>query len=331
MFDDIDARLRFVPNTNALIILIDNIPLMQDQFEEICEETDVDYVSAGCGFKLADPLDHGAYVEVIVTHRVRSSPKNESFQLTGIFVTEGVEVYSSINAAQIFTSKAKFVVGEDQLEIFVEGKRLNANNFVTMVDDHSAIEEDKGKMSDTFKILIPLNDGEKITYKISHYIWSYDQLDRLLKETRQLAEDDWEYCKNLDETLQTTQTNWATNFETLTTALTTLKSQVEADKNYFAKTEKIKKENLDIDVTSQLFNTCFEKIFSAADTIIIENFNVATDYVQVFYVTEEENQILLPEIEYTKIQNDNAMTISLRSDLVDGAASVFVTGFRIGG
>ena len=68
MFNDDETNLFYVPDTSALEIIIDNVPLMSDQFDEIIIKSDKDYLSNGRGFRLKDPLDRPTYVECIVHH-----------------------------------------------------------------------------------------------------------------------------------------------------------------------------------------------------------------------------------------------------------------------
>lgn len=328
MFDTDETNLRYVPNTNALTVLVDNIPLMVGQFEEIIAESDVDYVSAGCGFKLVEPLDHSAYVEVIVTHRVKSAFKNESFRLTGVFVTEDTEIYSTANVNRVFKTDTKFIVGEDQLEVFVDGIRLSADEFKSVIDNRIAVESDRGKFTDLFKVIKPLSTGQKIIYKINHFIWSYDQLDRLIKETRQNALDALDYCDRLEEQLNQCGEDWATQFNTLEATISSLNTST--DITYLLKTDKLKPANLDVEVTSRLFNSRFEELMPSNNVTAIPNVSASNDFIQVFYIAENKNQILVPNIEYSKIQSDTSLLIKLRDDLVNSDAQILIIGFRMG-
>lgn len=117
-FDDKETNLFFVPDTNSLEVIIDNAPLMSDQFEEIVVPNDKEYLSDGRGFRLKDPLDRATYVECIVHHQVKAKPARETFQRAAIFINENHFYYSSTNTDKIFHTEAPYVMGEDQLEVF---------------------------------------------------------------------------------------------------------------------------------------------------------------------------------------------------------------------
>ena len=122
-----NKAMLFTPDSNALEIMINQIPLHNDQFKEITmidaiasddadmiksklvnyygypEEFDMedvheDYENIGIGFKLNSPLDENSYVEVRVKHRVNSSPIAKRFQRSATFVAEGTETYKKYSA-----------------------------------------------------------------------------------------------------------------------------------------------------------------------------------------------------------------------------------------
>jgi hypothetical protein len=76
---DSKENLRFIPNKNQLTIIIDQVVVMRDQYEELYDEAIYDDANNGCGFKLKHPLDRPSVVEVWVDHNVVS--KNQDLDL----------------------------------------------------------------------------------------------------------------------------------------------------------------------------------------------------------------------------------------------------------
>lgn len=196
-----------------LMVKLDSVKTLIESYEEqidvIKSITDGTYVSTGCGFQLKEPLSHRAFVEVTVTHVVRMKPARETFQRAAIFIKEG-DICVPEEDTQYFETGAAYSVGDDQLEVFVDGKRLSrgldefsevveevdgtGKRFVggSMIDYRYGFEEHEQKYrstsSRTFKVNDYLHAGQIVTYKISKHVWSYDQLDKLISNIRSHAE-----------------------------------------------------------------------------------------------------------------------------------------------
>jgi hypothetical protein len=191
MFGEDEINLRFHPGKNEVEILVDQMPLHSDQFEEIIL-TDIDgtYENVGVGFRLEAPLERAGYVEVRITHRVNENPQAVRFQRTATFVSTGHYVYSEAEGILEFETNAPYRYGENQLEIFIEGKRLiNGIDYKEGMDIQLPV---KGNMSRVFKILRPILNNDLIAYKISSSIYSYDHLNKILDDIHErieIAED----------------------------------------------------------------------------------------------------------------------------------------------
>ena len=90
IFPEDRMDMNYVPGTDSLLILIDNIVIMKDQYEEIVtnDTPDKPYLAKGIGFKLVEPLDRSTPVQAIVHHQVASANTNETFQRAAVFVNE---------------------------------------------------------------------------------------------------------------------------------------------------------------------------------------------------------------------------------------------------
>lgn len=173
-------RMKFVPGRNELEIIIDNILLMHDQYVELTDE-DVsgDYENTGIGFKLVEPLDHAADIEVRVVHRVWESDIDERFQRSATFVATDSFDYLAENGLTV-TTKSPYRYHENQLEVFVDGVRMDVDKDYYEGTDLLAEQLIKGTMSSqfTFKSLSP--SVKRISYKITTSIYSYDHINKIL-------------------------------------------------------------------------------------------------------------------------------------------------------
>jgi hypothetical protein len=331
LFADNEVNYRYVPNTNAVTVIVDNTPLMNDQFSEVLMPCYKDYMSTGIGIKLAEPLDHAAHVQVVVTHRVRSSPLTETFQRAAIFISEGADYYDISNSRKIFTTKSEFVIGEDQLEIFVNGKRLEEHkDFVELNrQQQDATENDRDYMSRYFRIIAALNSGDRVVHKISKHVWSYDQLDRLLKETQMDVEEALKECKLLRQDLTQTNADFSNQFDGLCTEIDDIKAGISNTGDFLHKNDVLTAANLNDDIRKRLIGSRIEELMPTTAIVAIKNCT-PNDFFQVHYVSETVNRILIRDTEYAAQTEGINMLISLQANLISKGASIYVTGFRLG-
>ena len=156
-----ELNMLFTPGKHELSLMINQIPLHSDQYEEITvydlfsdmmpetvvdamrkhfnwdaitiENMNNDYENTGIGFKLKQPLDvnlaeedNGAtdlYVEAIVERRVNDGPLKRKLQRTATFSTEKTITLEN-NQTDITIEEGYYRYGENQLEVYIDGIRL---------------------------------------------------------------------------------------------------------------------------------------------------------------------------------------------------------------
>ena len=204
-------NLFFVPNTNSIKILINQVPLHSDQFEEITlndvfasedaqqmqyllktyygykDDIDIndiheEYENIGIGFRLAAPLDRTTnnYIEIQVTQRVNSNPIGKRFQRSSTFIySDVIEYNDKNNNDNIFLTNRSYRYKENQLELYINGLLQIKNKDYEEVCD----KEEKliGTLTDKFKLLKQLNNGDIISYRITYNVYSYDHVDQLFE------------------------------------------------------------------------------------------------------------------------------------------------------
>lgn len=155
-----DLNMLFTPDKHELSVMINQIPLHADQFEEITiydlffealpssvvesakqyfgwddltiDSINGDYENVGIGFKLKQPIDvdideeiNGAtdlYVEAIVQRRVNDGPLKRKLQRTATFNDEKTITLKEETIIEIDEGYYRF--GENQLEVYIDGTRL---------------------------------------------------------------------------------------------------------------------------------------------------------------------------------------------------------------
>ena len=156
-----DLNMLFTPGKHELSLMVNQVPLHSDQFEEITvydlfsglfpetvveamrnyfgwdaitlENMNNDYENTGIGFKLKQPLDvdlaeedNGAtdlYVEAIVERRVNDGPLKRKLQRSATFSTERTITLED-NQLDITIDEGYYRYDENQLEVYIDGIRL---------------------------------------------------------------------------------------------------------------------------------------------------------------------------------------------------------------
>ena len=224
----------YVPGKNSLSVMIDQIPLHSDQFDEITmydaitgpyaamikkqlvdnygyvdnfhpDKINEEYENIGIGFKLNAPLDKNCYMEAIVNHVVNSNPLNKRFQRSATFVEEGAHTYkeyitvdgNTIKQKPVFTTSIPYRYQENQIEVFKNGVLLERNiDYIEVADANSL----KGSQVDSFELLAKsgVRDGDRISYRITTNVYSYDHVDGLLSGfNRRLQDIETEVAESL--------------------------------------------------------------------------------------------------------------------------------------
>ena len=332
-FRDDEVNLHYVPGRRALEIIIDNTPVMSDQYSEFITNTVTDkkYTALGRGFDLKAPLDRATPVEVVVHHTVKAKPVRETFQRAAIFIVEGYDYYAVSNKTKVFETMSEYVLGDDQLEVFLDGKRLTKGvDFVEMKNAAAeATPTDRNSMSKYFKLKTAVTAGQLVTHKISKHVWSFDQLNQMIKDIEAKAD------KALLETaqLRTSVTNLNNNLGTQVMNLNNRISQIETKygnpANYVKKTDTIKFDKIPSEVKDKLVKGTISMTASAKSPIVITDAKL-TDFFVVNYVSATMNRALISGTEFTPVQVGSDVRIDLKPALMATGANVHIVGMKMG-
>lgn len=214
VFDfDKEVDMIYPADTNSLEIIIDNAPLMKDQYteltlqnmnempayirkhipEKILNMKDVskmpDYHNQGFGFVLSKPLVQTAHVEAIVNHTKKSSIPETRFERSSVFIDE--QRLPVTTDSNIFKTKTKFLKDANQLEVFLNGIKLENKihyNEIEIIDSDGIIKN----YCDTFELFgVDLKASDRLVYKVTGNIMSYDDLSMYM-------EDVFDFYQNFD-------------------------------------------------------------------------------------------------------------------------------------
>lgn len=341
-----DMNMRFIPNRNELEIYIDNGPLHSDQFEEITTEdvlinstlkqklikdygyteewinqANTNYDNIGIGFKLARPLDKACYVEVRATHRVNDSATRVRFQRSATFVDSDSFYYKEAEG-NVVTTKIPYKVSENQLEVFMDGKRLDATlDFIEGID-LSINDRIKGTTSSQFQIITYIPENSKISYKITTNIYSYDNIDLMIGELgTKVAEAEESISTKLTEVSQFVDST--NNNMIVMQNKINLISEKEAEHEEFLK----KIDNLNVRIPKGLINMDLIKTSNTMESPGI----YPEDFVMIFDTQSESGSNVLMRGSDFNIEmddNNNNLFYITFSESIPNGHKLYITGIK---
>lgn len=366
----------FTPDKNCLEILIDQIPLHQDQFKEITmldaissedaimirkklinyygynDEFDMqkvheEYENIGVGFKLEAPLDKDSYVEVRVKQRVNTNPISKRFQRTATFIEENSIEYQqfiedengdTISNPPIFKTTAQYRYGENQLEVFLNGIRLDKDiHWIELKQDTKAL---KASPCNKFEILSQANlkNGDRVSYKITTSIYSYDNVEMLLSNFNSKIKECEQVVEKTKESIENTQQVVEDKIELVEQQIQTVQQITNnLDGTYVRKTDIINKSNIDSAITNGVMSNGFYHniVVTDARSYDISNICSEKDFSILFNLNDSNGNKILrrgdgDNSDYNIIRQENSISLILLSPSIKSGHVLYLTGIKFG-
>lgn len=369
-----DMNLLYTPNKNSLNVLINQIPLHSDQFDEITlmdiiapaegreaemniirerlikyygyenkllkDKVYEEYENIGIGFRLGAVLDKNCHVEAKVIQHVNGNSLTKRFQRTATFVTEGNESYQEYTIINdnrvyhdsVFQTKTPYRYGESQLEVFINGRKLIKD--IEFSEGYDLVSPLKGANSFKFKILpsAGLTNSQKVMYKITASVYSYDHLEGLLGNFDQRIND----IKNTVETtklsIETTEKAVNDKIEENQKYIEQLKTTTSSfDQTYMKKDAIIKQESLDVNLLAGISNGLVNVTLTKTDAAYFDVSAHCTDkdFVLLFNTSDAGgNKILKRGDDYDISTSSEVTTITIKTDSVHIGHILYLTGVK---
>jgi len=331
-----EQNFRFIPGTNALDITIDNVPLMSDQFAEIIEEDspvdDLRHLNKGIGFKLIEPLSKDAHVEVKITQRINDNTSHSRFQKTTTFIhTDNIAYKEADNPTKVFYTGIPYLYDENQLEVFLEGKRLIKDKDYTEGSDLENLDKIRGSKSIAFKILTDILDDDFISYKITTNIYSYSNIGDAFEEVI----DKVNSIENISQSIvQDTEVFNIQTTERVDNLSGLITSVIGEHDMFLKKTDRIQYDNLPGDLNQGLVTNTFYKTITKTGTLTPIEDIAPSDYTTAFYINETNGNILLLRgIDYdiTKSSDGNTLLNFLTNPkAIPNESTIYISGINVG-
>lgn len=366
----------YTPDKHCLEILIDQIPLHTDQYKEITmidaiasEDADMikaklvkhyryadefnmeniheEYENIGIGFKLNGPLDKDSYVEVRIKHRVNSNPIAKRFQRSATFVAEGSEVYqefitendgaTTFNPA-IFKTSAQYRFDENQVEVFLNGRRLEKN--VEWTERKVSTFSLKAVPCDSFELLPPasIKNGDRVSYRLTTTVFSYDHVEMLLNDFNKKIEDCETIVAKTKKEIDDTKEEVIDKIKIVEDQIDTVNQITNnLDATYMKKNETIRTTNLEQNIVSGIMSGSFYHTIYVTDE---KSYDVTTicdnkDFTILFNLNDNNGNKVLrrgttDNDEYAIIKEGNQTMLTLYSPSITSGHILFLTGIKFG-
>lgn len=354
-FDEHEIYMRFKPNRNEVKVIINNTLLHQDQFEELTlipkinsngEEVLVednitleDYNNAGCGIKLVEPLTRPSRVEIHVTHSIYNPPDKTRFQRSATFShTNYIRIEEndfSLNKDFILNCPNEspyFRYGEDQLDVYLNGKKLLKNIEVKEITVRDNPEKIKGELCNGFKILCNLRKDDFIEYSIKTTVYSYDHVSKIFEDYNVKLSVLESNMENLDLIVKNnlSETNRVlNNFQSI---INNMQNKVSEIDNCIKKNEVLDLINIPDQIKNNTPKSIFNKSFIKQGPLTLLDNIKTNDYVTAFNLNAVGANIVLTRGEDYEIVKDletNSYYFStLNPGKIEDGASIYITGIN---
>ena len=204
-------------------------------------------------------------------------------------------------------------------------------DFDEMVDEETlAAQEDKEDTTIYFKIEKQLSPGDEITYKISRYVWSYNQLATLLQSLEESTQKAVLGNQQVMTAMENVEKSIDDKIANVQVELAQIQEALGSLDNYRKKRDVIKLSDLSRDLRATLFKNTESFIYNATVSKVIDDFS-KNDYIILFVSNAEESHVLSRPEEYSIIyNNDGSAKIELKNTLISAANTIMGSVIRFG-
>lgn len=363
-----DHNMKYIPKKNELQLYIDQGVIHNDQFFEITLEDakedqalrnelindfgyeeesimniDGSYENYGIGFELYYPLENPSYVEARTTHRVNENPLATRFQRSATFVAEGLTTVR--DSGKEFETYEPYRCGENQLEVFMDGKKLiNGVQFKEGADIKTpqgqyVTDIKKGTVSHRYRILIDVPDNTFIHYRITTNVYSYDHIDGMLGGLSEaLSKVEIDSKESIDEMHMIK--------DQVGEAMNVMLEDIEALKrdngsgssdNFYEKGEIIPESAIHYSVLNRTIDSTINTVLEKNGQFLPIDRIYENDYIVAHAISGSKQRILVRgtldspyDYDYRVSMSDSGQTglVFTDKDPIDDGTKIYITGFR---
>lgn len=321
-----DKNIVFVPNKNEITVIIDQVVLMQDQYEELYDKNAAQYEASGYGFRLIEPLDEPRTVEVRVEHSVNTQNYTQDlFSKVAAFISDG-ELQTQDLSSKYFLLPESYETGKCELELWLSGRRLirgedfyearlNTDNTKELV-----APGDVSSLSNLVYIDLPISASDTISYKITRFMATYSNFNASLEPLRRsIAEIDnytKEHIEGLEENIARHETLSSNAFERVDKEIESIKA------NYREKAAKIKQSELEVELETKIKHPIrrFTRKAYNPEPITANS----SDYISVIWADGTGRAALIRNLDYKTIEEDGEILLEITTPWESTTAKLYI-------
>lgn len=328
----LEQDLFFQPGLGALTIIIDNVPLMSDQYSEIIETTGDEEI--GIGFELIEALDRDSYVEATINTYVEGFPY-KSYQRTATFTKESIEIQDVTNTDQIFDTAIDYYMNENQLELFVEGARLSPDVDFKEITNELMYSSDK-QLSKKVRILKPLTAGQRITLKVSRNVYTYDHIADLLENTLEKIGSDYQEIGEIQNRVGIALSNADARVTAMENSVGGRMEAIEGDLNALRTTVSnntglsngaVGVAHLTEPLKAKLVKEPFEMALEAGGIVELVGVDI-NDFFIVHVISNALSRPLIRNVDYSVVQSNGNAILAINEEF--NGFTILVSGIKFG-
>lgn len=321
-----DKNLVFVPNQNQITVIIDQVVLMQDQYEELYDKNAGKSEASGYGFRLIEPLDEPRVVEVRVEHSANTQNYTQDlFSKVAAFIADG-ELQIQDFSTKYHYLPEQYETGKCELELWLSGRRLmRGEDFYEARLNPDNTKElvapgDVSSLSNLVYIDLPISASDTISYKITRFMATYSNFNASLEPIKNsLAETD-DYAKGhiegLEDSLAHHETISSNAFERLDRELESIKA------DYRKNTATIRQYELETELENKIKHPIRRFIRKAYNPEPITA--KSSDYISVIWADGTDRAALIRNLDYKTIEEDGEILLEITTPWESTTAKLYI-------
>lgn len=323
-----DKNLVFVPNKNQLTIIIDQVVLMQDQFEELYDKNADEFEASGYGFRLIEPLDEPKVIEVRVEHSTNTQNYTQDlFSKVASFIDEGVVATENTGLPDnFFRLGSEYETQKCEVELWIDGIKLSKD-----LDFYEAVCENEeyrvvasgepSSLSDIIYIPMDAIETKTIVYRITRFMATYSNFNASLEPLRNALKNNESYAKehidSIESQLEIFEKGVNNEIERISSSITNIK-------------EGYRKKEIPI-LASDLEDGLLNKIIHKHNYFKRNAYNpdnisaYLSDFISITWVKDNERVPLVRNLDYEIEEVDeNEAAIVLNTIWESNKASLYI-------
>lgn len=348
-------KLFFMPGKHQLTVIIDQVVIMEDQYEELYYDKDrVEQLKAqaqeeqaeelyaslqknltGYGIRFLYPLERPSLVEIRVNHDLNTRKHDtDLFQHDHVFLKTGSYI---VDDASVLTYQTgcEFESGGTQLELYKNGLRLINDLHYKEVTKNGENATAPGQLCNQFRLLVDPAVDDVLDFRVLRQMSSYANLKAVLKEFEDQVTDCQEQVSNALTLFTEAEDNYRTASASHELRLTQAENTIELlQTDKMSASAQIGKTNLDASIYNGVISGRIEMTKQANALSIFLGDVKTTDFVQVYYALADnvDPVVLLPQRgDYVLESTAGGCNLRLNGKWLNTAtAKIYINGLKIG-